>query len=303
MFKRGSVYYILYGPACPYCTGTPTRYLSATNPLGPWLNGTNGTNDVLNPNSCGGQPAHVAAIPTTDGQTWMYMSDLWYAPPSPAPQNSYPNQARAAQYWTPLEFDDSGAIQPFTCSNSVTLFTVMAMPGQQNAIPGLDQTSGTDHFATWCDIGAAQRIQTFVPGRSGILSRVAVTTFRGQAMSDPYPAPNAAAIYPNADLQIDIAELDFGPPPGHLLKSFTVPAASVGLSPNEVVIQPQLPVMAGNEYGISLHSNLTQGCYGIAYNDQDYLYPPGRELYSERNSSTFLSEGIRALKFDTSVTP
>jgi hypothetical protein len=105
LFRRGSVYYYLNGPACEYCGGTPTQYRMSTNgPLGPWSPAS-----VLNPNSCGGQPSFVARL----GSVYLYASDLWHAGSA--------NQRLANYYWAPLTFATNGTIDPIVCAAIVSV--------------------------------------------------------------------------------------------------------------------------------------------------------------------------------------
>ncbi len=55
----------------------------------------------ISENSCGGQPADVAALPGRAGKVYLFQSDRW--------NNGQPNEALATHYWEPLRFDDDGS--------------------------------------------------------------------------------------------------------------------------------------------------------------------------------------------------
>ncbi|QDE39541.1 hypothetical protein FIV34_10170 [Luteibacter pinisoli] len=113
MFRRGATYYLTYSdPNCGYCA-TGTSYLHATSPLGPWQ-GRKGATDPLHrglpisKDSCGGQPADVAALPGDGGTMYLYQSDRW--------DRGAINEGLATQFQEPLRFDASGAILPLACA-------------------------------------------------------------------------------------------------------------------------------------------------------------------------------------------
>lgn len=121
LFRRGAHYYVTYSdPNCGYCA-TGTSYLRASSPLGPW----HGRTDVadtsearqhrglpLSKDSCGGQPADVAALPGRDEPVFLYQSDRWH--------HADVNEALATHYWEPLRFDADGAISPLSCADTVS---------------------------------------------------------------------------------------------------------------------------------------------------------------------------------------
>ncbi len=276
MFRRGNTYYLSYSdPNCGYCGGTGTSYKTASSPLGPWSSGTSITS-----NSCGGQPSFVSAIPTTSGTAYLYGSDLW--------NNGRSNEALANYFWDPLSFNADGSIQPITCARSFSLTLADGQAGGAQSSPDTDQTSGVDEFRSWCDMGGnIERIQTFVAGRTGLLTSVSGALFQSGS--------------PNAGLEMDIYPADGSDQPtGSALYGTVVPSYSVGWSPRAVTIYPNIAVTAGTRYGLVLRSATTGGCYGMAYNDSA-PYPGGGEAYSSNSGSSFSVETNRSLQFATTV--
>lgn len=92
-------------PECGYCTGTRTDYGTAPNPIGPWaapqgreanplggsFSGPDGARNLVNGNSCGGQPRTVVNL---DGQEYQYI-DLWLGTQ---------NEAGASVHLEPLNY-------------------------------------------------------------------------------------------------------------------------------------------------------------------------------------------------------
>jgi hypothetical protein len=275
LFRRGGIYYHLDGPTCGYCTGTATRYRSAASPLGPWSAAT-----TINPNSCGGQPSFVAAVPTTAGTAYLYGSDLWTG------EN---NEALANFHWAPLTFAGDGSIAAFACRSGVPLDLAVGSPGGQVVPADRDQADGVDGFRTWCDIRATglRRMQTFVASRSGTLTGASYTTFR---MGNP-----------DAGLTVNVVAVDASSQPaGTPLYSTTVPADVIGWSPRGLTVLPNVAVTAGTRYAILVRSSTTTGCYGLTYNDAA-PYPGGGEAYS--TGGAFVAEANRSSKFETTVGP
>jgi len=284
LFKRGALYYVTYSdPNCGYCGGTGTSYRTASNPLGPWSAAAKFTSE-----SCGGQPTHVAEVPTPNGTLYLYQSDLWH--------HFFHNQAPANFFWGPLGFAADGSLQPLSCAGSFSTTLSGGTAGFQQPTANLDQWDGVDGFSSWCDIGGyatlAQRVQTFVPARTGVLSGVSVTTFQGGALE--------GGGTPNAELFIDVVNVDGSGRPFGILSSSAVAPSTIGYSARNVTVQPGIQVMEGQRYGIHIHSPSTQGCYGMAYSD-DAPYASGQETHSVWNSTGFRVETNRSLKFETAV--
>ena len=280
MFRRQGRYYItMSDPNCGYCT-TGTGYLTASAPLGPWT-GRDGRPIKISLDSCGGQPAAVSVLPGAAGPLYLYQSDLW--------NNGARNEALAHYYWAPLGFTADGAIQPLRCQVSVPLELTVGQPGRPNPPrAGRDQSTGTDGFHLYCDVGpTVRRLQTFTAGRSGRLTRVGLTTLTGG------PA--------NADLQLDVVSLGPDGLPAGVLATASAPAARIGWSAREIGFDISgVEVTAGQRYGWVMRSPASAGCYGFAYNDEG-VYPAGDAYYSSDGGTSWRLEPLRSLKFDTTV--
>lgn len=235
----------------------------------------------ISSNSCGGQPSFVTTVPQAQGSPlYLYGSDLW---------DGSANEALANYYWEPLRFATDGSILPLTCGDSYSLALAGSHQGEDTPPANLDQSSGSAGFQAYCDVQqGVTRTQTFTAGRTGTLSRIAVTMFQENHV--------------DSALTLSVAPLDASGQPGPALWSTSVPAASVSWSPREVAGQPDVPVTAGQRYAVQISApGATRGCYGFAYSDAN-PYPAGGELYSSNGGQTWTAETGRDLKFDTSVT-
>lgn len=298
MFKRYGRYYIVYDAGCAYCPHGVASYVTAPTPMGPWAPG-----GEISKDSCGGQVTHVERI----GDAYLFMSDLWYQnrPYALDPSRMYGNQGRADYFWGLLSFGGDGRIGRLHCVASLFPNPFLRSRGAQERRPDVDQSAGVAGFSSACDIGASggkvQRMQTFKPSRSGILSSVAITTFQSGTIG----GIARANVVPDADLRVEILE---DPTSGHTearIASFVIPRNSIGFSARAVIVSPRVVVRAGHEYGILLHaaiSDASQGCYGFTYSDAN-PYPAGVELLSADGGRTFAIEPSRALKFETTVIP
>jgi hypothetical protein len=247
----------------------------------------------ISTDSCGGQPTNVARIPTTRGPLYLYQSDLW--------NDEARNEALANYYWGPLTFGAAGRIQPLTCRASFPVALAVGRPGRYAPPADLDQASGVAGFRTFCDIHSnIERMQTFTPSRTGILTRVGFTTFQSVQTG-----------LPSAPLTVDLVRVradgrPMGPVPlaTQLFWAERLPRHAIGLigwSPRTITMHPRIRVSAGRLYGLVVHSATASGCYGFAYNDGT-SYTRGQELYSKDGGHTFQVEPGRVLKFTTSVT-
>jgi hypothetical protein len=236
--------------------------------------------------SCGGQPSFVAPpIPQVNGAPmYLYGSDLW---------NGSPNEALANYYWTPLRFGSDGAIGPIDCAPRTTVQLAVGHAGSQNDVPGQDQSSGVDGFSTACDIaGNTQRMQTFTAGRDGTLTQVRFTSFQEAT-------PAWTGNPPNAPLTLSLATVTAQGGVDRVLakQSFD----SVGWSPRNYTMTPNVAVTAGSTYAVIASSSTTQGCYGVATNDGN-PYADGQAAISTDGGTTFSSAGSTDIKFVTVVT-
>jgi hypothetical protein len=275
LMKRKGKYYVLYSdPNCGYCSGTGTSYKTAPSPLGPWSDGIK-----INDNSCGGQPSFVSTFKLNADTIFLYGSDLW--------NNAAKNEALANYYWAPLTFAADGSINAIVCQNTVNVPIKPDITSKQ--IPAdLDNTSGTDGFTTFCDIGDNhQRAQSFVATRSGTLNKVCFTSSKSG--------------YPNAGLIIEIYLANKNnQPTGKALSSTLVPTDSIGWSPKYVTVHPNIAVDANSRYAIVVKSKSTTGCYGLQYNDSA-PYPGGGATYSSNYGESFSIEKNRTLMFKTYI--
>jgi hypothetical protein len=244
-----------------------------------WVVPTSGAK--ISANSCGGQPAQVATLPTRHGEpTYLYFSDLW---------DFHTNEALANFYWQPLSFAPDGSIQPLTCSNS-QVHLDPGHPGHQRPVPGLDRSSGVTGFRTACDIaGDERREQTFTAGRSGRLTSLAVTAFKdGTEKGRVFRTP------PSDPLTIELRD------GARTLWSTTLPADTIGWSARNLIVHPRVHVEHGHEYAVVLGSATTTGCYGFAFDDQN-PYPGGTSAVSTDAGATFTPEPARDIKFFTEI--
>jgi hypothetical protein len=134
--------------------------------------------------------------------------------------------------------------------------------------------------------GGFERAQTFVAGRTGTLSRLAIETFQ--------------AGHPNGPLHLAVTSVTAAGSPGAVLWSGAVPASQTSWSPRELAARPGIPVARGQRYAAVLSApGVTNGCYGITYSD-DNPYGPGGEIYTT-DGATWHQESGRDLKFSDSV--
>jgi hypothetical protein len=273
LFRRGATYYLVYGNTCPYCAAR-TEYRTASGPLGPWSATT-----TISANSCQGQPAFVAPIPTTSGTAYLYGADLW--------NSRRPNQALANYFWAPLSFAADGAIRPISCVATARLTLTTGSPGEPVVAPDLDQTAGRDGFRTHCDISASwSRLQSFAPSRTGSLSGVSLTTFQSG--------------WPDRDLVLDVVRVDGRlQPVGAPLRTITVSRDRIGWSARSITVRPGVPVLAGDRYAILARTSSGRGCYGFAFNDAT-PYRSGSAAY-RKGAAAWTAETRRSLKFDTQL--
>jgi hypothetical protein len=280
MMKRNGKYYVLYSdPNCGYCSGTGTSYRTAPSPLGPWSPDIESPGISISSDSCGGQPSFVSTIKLKSDVIFLYGSDLW--------NNGAKNEALANFYWAPLTFAADGSINPITCQDKVSV-AVRPDLTPSPALVDLDSSSGTDGFASFCDIGGGiQRSQSFVATRTGVLSAVSVSTFQGG--------------YPDAGLAFEVYRTDkTGLPTGAALSSILVLPDSIGWASKLVTVHPGIAVKAGETYAIVLKSALSKGHFGFQYNDSA-PYPPGKAAYSSDGGKTFSIEPKRSLMFRTFI--
>lgn len=286
LFKNGSTYYVVYGLRCAFCSGTPTLYKTASSPLGPWSSATS-----ISPNSCGGQPSFVTKLSINSAVVYLYGSDLWRGPGG----TGFYNQGQANFFWIPLSFSGT-AINPITCD---VTFTASLTENPPASDPRVDQSSGQNLFQQFCGSGALdgvyQRVQTFVPAKTGTLTNIRFTTHQGPTSCD-----NSTCTPPNADLNVDLVTVDVTGKPSSVLRAATVPRSTIPWSPTAMTVAMNAAVNAESTYGIHVYTSATSGCYGFAYNDSN-AYPAGNEYFSSNSGSTYSLESNRSLKFQDIV--
>ena len=116
LFKRGGIYYALFGPKCCFCPqGSHVRVYTSENPLGPYVMRGN-----INRNDGGtlivpAQQTHVATLPSASGTQYIWMGDIWGSRPDGI-------KGHDLQYWSsPLKFDDDGMIHRLVRENSIEI--------------------------------------------------------------------------------------------------------------------------------------------------------------------------------------
>jgi hypothetical protein len=90
-------------------------------------------------------------------------------------------------------------------------------------------------------------------------------------------------------------------PTGTVLSSSSIPVASIGWAPRNIIVTPNIAVTSGTRYAIVVRSATTAGSYGLEYNDAA-PYPGGGAAYSNNSGTSFTAETNRTLKFYTTVT-
>jgi len=306
MFLRNGSYYLTFSdPNCGYCYDNGgASYRQASSPLGPWGARTV-LSDVRDPVSaggkaCQGQPTNVLPVPLADGSvTYLFQSDL----NTPTAQNEAP----ANYYWGPLQFNTDGSIRKLECLPTVTL-TLASAGGSQLPVTDIDQTSGVTGFTNKCDIGSrlggTQRLQTFIPSRSGTLTSVGLTVYQRYSGT-----PLTTMV--NQPLVVDLVALDTAGKPTTVLGSATAtptPKGAIRPSQNDVTwglgvvtFGFSAAVTGDTAYGFVVRSNSTLGCYGFAFSDTGTAYPAGTERVSTDSGATWTTEPNRALKFYTTM--
>lgn len=276
LFKRRGIYYVTYSdPNCGYCSGTGTSYRTASSPLGPWSGGIK-----ISQNSCGGQPSFVSTVKLGADSLFLYGSDLW--------NNGARNEALANYYWAPLAFNDDGSIKPMACLQA---YAVPNGSGQANkqkpaavAAASGPAAGPTPPYVIECAVTDKQaQSQSFVAAQTGLLSRMAITTFKKDN--------------PDAALQIAIfAEEEAAAPNAAPLYLATLPADSISWAAKNQFVQPNIRVVAGQRYLLRVSSKTSTGCYGLAYVAAEEPAPS-----PAAGEPAKLPDNKRTLKFQTVI--
>ena len=142
------------------------------------------------------------------------------------------------------------------------------------AIPDLDNSSGVDGFKNQCDIkNGIQRAQSFVVTKSGKPTNLTFTSFQKGRPTD--------------DLNIELydAAAD-GVPTGTALSTNTLKHDSIGWSPRNYTVHPNINVVAGKRYAFVLKAGGQYACYGVAYSDCG-AYLGGGESFSGNGGGSY----------------
>lgn len=230
IFERRGRYYLTFAdPNCGYC-GAGGSYMTAPSPLGPW------TGRAAFARPCAGQPSDVAMLPSTSGDTvFLYQGDLW--------NDLEPNQATAAHFWAPLEFDAAGAIRPLDCTGRLAAPIVTAPRTRAGEV-----TAARMRLA--CDVGgpgdrAVDREIRFVAPRRGRLRGFALPLFRKGTPGGPLRVELSGAAGPVRLIRIEPERLSY--------------------SARRRYIETDLRLEAGRGYSIRFSAPAGEGCYGFAY--------------------------------------
>ena len=244
--------------------------------LAKWTAPTSGLK--LTSTSCGGQPADVLPIATSAGTVYLYGSDVW--------NDGARNEALAKQYWAPLSFDSTGAIEPITCRPTADI-TVPVRHSPQTKTPRI--FSGDLPYREYADIGGAyQRMQTFTAPGNGRLKDVRFATYQTGRPDQP--------------LVVDVLRTNADGSPGATIASGSFEAAEVSWAPRWVTVPvpARTRVASGERLAIVVRSSTTRGAYGVLYND-DAAYAGGSESYSSNAGAGFSTEKGRVLRFAATV--
>jgi hypothetical protein len=211
----------------------------------------------FSPDSCGGQPTDVAQLlgpVSSGGDVYLFQSDRW--------DNHDQNEAQALQYWQPLTFTRSGAINPLACtaSSSMTL-TDASVIG-----PGATALTGADTFNVVQDItSGVRRAQVFTIPQNMTAAHVSVVMFQTDDAHGQTPDQGLTVALYDADADATLS--------GVPLWATTVPPSSVSFSPTTVSLPtggiPLTATLNGqpHHYALVLSTAATQGAYGTARSD------------------------------------
>lgn len=246
LFKHGGAYYIIASTPPNWAYGrSATTYFTASTPLGRWSRPKE-----ISRESCGGQAAHVAQLPTSNGGSWyLFQLDLWINSDGGGAGDA--NQAPAPQFWTPLSFNRDGEIHPISCR---TRFGVDAWTAQSpNPDPPVARLT--------CDIRAKQ-------GVKAVREFSAIVPTAGEL--DALEIPVYQRGEPDAPLLVEVVS-----PTGSAIRRGEV-HRQVGTWEDPPIIswaarKLRVPVSTrvaeGERIALRLSSASTRGCYGFAFRD------------------------------------
>jgi hypothetical protein len=276
LFKRGGEYYLIASTPPNWAYGkATTSYFRASTPLGSWSKGRS-----ISSESCGGQAAHVAQLPTASGGSWyLYQVDLWLNSDSTGGGDA--NQAPAPQFWTPLSFDSRGAIQPIRCRPSYGMDAWTAAP--PNPEPPTARLQ--------CDIGATTGVEIarefrIAADTAGVLGSVEFPVYQRGEPNTPLVAEvrgDSGALLHREEILPRRWAGDPSPPISWAARKLRIPV--------------DVPVTAGQRLSLRLHSATRQGCYGFAFQD-DVADPLVESRLSRDAGGRWTLEGGREPRMD-----
>jgi hypothetical protein len=230
LFRRDGHYYVTVSdPNCAYCRGTGASYLVSSSVLSGWSRAQHFTDT-----SCGGQPSNGARVATSDGDRFLFQSDLW---------DGEHNEALANLYFEPLELNGD-AIGKLSCAPSFDI----AFPASG---PATATVMTTSHFRQVDDLGSVTRRQAFRADHSGTVD-LALAAFQHGKPDAPL---HVALVHVVDGNDTELASHDF-------------PADEVAWSAQLVHWPAAGSVVAGEDYAVVLSADVHQGSYGVLVDDQ-----------------------------------
>lgn len=257
MTRNGNKYYLTFSnPICAFCLGTETAYFVAENPLGPWY-GAGGTPSynpaepgkfvgyTLSADTCGGQPFHIAHLPTSGGATVdLFAAVQW--------ENSK-NEGSANHYWEPLRFKH-GLLEPLRCDNANVPLAHRVEAGESPPLA-----------INLAAVGAGTSLaQTFKATATGTIRSIELPL---------YKKTNPSKVFGEEGLVSSPLTLELSAPGGSATVSLS--PEEVSWTPTRVTLQTIVPVRKGDTLTLSLNSATPAGRYATLFEDRN-PYPGGR---------------------------
>lgn len=291
LFKRGSTYYIIKGPTCPYCkAGVASSYVTSSSLPGSWSSET----EIDSDSSCLGQHAGTDHLVLGGNDVYLYTAQQW--DPGNAVTDGSANQSMSNQFWSPLTFS-AGAINTFSCAATFTLQGLASAAPPDLTIT--DQTDENQPSNSLCDVaGNTERAQTFTAGKSGPIYQIWLRTGQGNQSCTLDACASATGV--NADLTVLLTTVSGGVP-GSTLATMTVPRSGEGWSPtrHKIAVTGNPSLTNGTQYAIVLSSaGATVGCWSHMYGNQT-PYAGGGELLSSNGGSSWAAVAGTSLMFST----
>eukprot|EP00040_Diaphanoeca_grandis_P024458 m.134381 g.134381 ORF g.134381 m.134381 type:complete len:381 (-) comp29737_c0_seq2:528-1670(-) len=102
-FRRGSWYYLMWGPTCCFCEqGSGSNVWASSHPLGPWKSMNTDINPMVKEvRTIKAQESFVIEVPSSlTTKEFVYVGDRWTSAPDKL-------KSHDLQFWQTLEFDDA----------------------------------------------------------------------------------------------------------------------------------------------------------------------------------------------------